>query len=327
MKKTYVFSMKTLAFIILCTVSIYIMLCNGVELYKYNHPHSLNELSAGDKLINEYVECKIDRYIVTPVSEYLTDQYTGQSELYFDFFNDYITYTIPVNGDKYVRVQICDKKIVDELEAYEMGQGNPVYFIGKITEGSSFNTSWYKDIEGFDVSDIYSNIMIAQSKESPIKNTLILSVFLLLISIIGIVKNFYTLTIEDKPNSNEIYTYSYNARNELMYKRQYLARLIEQQTSIRRWSIAGVYFVIFGGSVTLTNYWWEIKIFGVVLVFIGIKQIYKAFINSDNRFALRIASIFEIDTVNHKKKMCVRRIEYLENQIREDEQKTNKNMQ
>ena len=122
MKKTYVFSMKTLAFIILCTVSIYIMLCNGVELYKYNHPHSLNELSAG------------------------------------------------------------------------------------------------------------------------------------------------------------------------------------------------VYFIIFGGSVTLTNYWWEIKLFGVVLVFIGIKQIYKAFINSDNRFALRIASIFEIDTVNHKKKMCVRRIEYLENQ-------------
>ena len=65
------------------------MLCNGVELYKYNHPHSLNELSAGDKLINEYVECKIDRYIVTPVSEYLTDQYTGQSELYFDFFNTF----------------------------------------------------------------------------------------------------------------------------------------------------------------------------------------------------------------------------------------------
>ena len=56
----------------------------------------------------------------------------------------------------------------------------------------------------------------------------------------------------------------------------------------------------------MTNYWWEIKLFGVVLVFIGIKQIYKAFINSDNRFALRIASIFEIDTVNHKKKMCVR---------------------
>ena len=74
------------------------MLCNGVELYKYNHPHSLNELSVGDKLINEYVECKIDRYIVTPVSEYLTDQYTGQSELYFDFMYDMLFsfFTIPV---------------------------------------------------------------------------------------------------------------------------------------------------------------------------------------------------------------------------------------
>lgn len=47
MKKTYVFSLKTLVFIILCTISLYLMISSGVELYKYNHPHSLNELSAG----------------------------------------------------------------------------------------------------------------------------------------------------------------------------------------------------------------------------------------------------------------------------------------
>lgn len=132
----------------------------SAKLWGFSHPKQLDDASLPGLKVNEYVQCPVDRYVVVPISEYHKDRVTGQSEEYIVFTKEYVTYTIAVGEDAYVRIMVCDNDVLNLLESFEMGSGRAVSFVGKVIAGDDLNDTWYNGAEDFNINNIRSDIVI-----------------------------------------------------------------------------------------------------------------------------------------------------------------------
>lgn len=198
MKKTYFFSISTIVFTILAIIGIYLAAKYYGEYRGFTHPKQLNEDSLTQLDVDDYVQCQVDRYVAVPIGSYRDDQVNGQSEVFIAGLKDYITYTMVVDDESYVRIIVYEEDIVKKLENFQMGKGRTVSFVGKVVEGTDLYTSWYEGAKDFDINRLRSDIAIKQVSGVKLKNLLMTGIFLMIFSLYGVKKSVSAIWTEKK---------------------------------------------------------------------------------------------------------------------------------
>lgn len=198
MKKVYFFSINTIVFTILAIIGISLVMKYSGEYRRVTHPKQLNDVSLANLNVDDYVQCQVDQYVVVPIGGYRDNQVTGQSEDLIVGLRDYITYTMVVCKEDYVRIMVYGEDIVKKLENFQMGKGRTVSFVGKVVEGADLRKSWYEGAKDFDINNLRSDIVILQVSGDKLKNLLLLGIFLTIISLYGIKKSVCAIWTEKK---------------------------------------------------------------------------------------------------------------------------------
>lgn len=198
MKKVYFFSINTIVFTILAIIGISLIVKYSGEYREFSHPKQLNDVSLTNLNVDDYVQCQVDQYVVVPIGGYRDDQVTGQSEEWIVGLKDYITYTMVVCKEHYVRITVYGEDIVKRLENFQMGRGRTVSFVGKVMEGADLRESWYEGAKDFDIDRLRSDIVIQQVSGDKLKNLMLAGIFLTITSLYGVKKSVCAIWTEKK---------------------------------------------------------------------------------------------------------------------------------
>lgn len=282
-------------------VSILVILINGILLFRYNNAIDYESTSLKN---GTYVICDIDEYLVKPFDEYNEEIYSGQCEEITTLLNDYYVYNIPYRNNKFIRIKISSKDIVENLEKYQHGKGKTIRVVGKITYDNNVDMDWYSDISGFSADKLETCYWIEEVDGRKYKNYIWIGIILLVISMLSLCKRIKQKNIfwvYDNSGIEVKKIPNYDLENTLDY---YMGRLraLEQEQSLNRKKLIGVLVILIIGTVIICNsYYWEIKSIGILFILYGIKNGWIIFINSDLAIAVGVSVLFNLDTISQKK--------------------------
>lgn len=193
-----------------------IFLCIGISSYnKFNHALHLETLDEQMLKKGKYVIGNIDTYI-----EGITyGKYNGVSEIHLTPKKTYDYYTVPIEQDSYVALLISDESVKEQLDAFEDGHGEEVYFEGIVTEPSTeLNYEWYENnAEEFNPENLVDSFVIKEAKLKK-KNEIYLGILLLIVSVFvflitGGSKDF--VTVETDQTDYSLYVNTLNKDDKL----------------------------------------------------------------------------------------------------------------
>lgn len=162
----------------------FVCLCSGIySLYKQKHALSLDTLKESECRNGLYVTGNIDTYIGKKAVG--SNQFTGTSVCFISHGKDYEFYTIPISNKHYIQLMIYDKDVLKKLENFSNGQGEAVYFEGKLIEPPlPFNYAWHENIEGLHTDDVIQSYVIKEIKFRSNKNKFYISIILIALAIL-----------------------------------------------------------------------------------------------------------------------------------------------
>ena len=190
----------------------FIFLCIGISSYnKYNHALHLQTLD--EQLLKEgkYVVGNIDTYIVGIT--YGSNRYNGVSEIHLTTRKTYDYYTVPIEQDSYIALLISDESVKEQLDTFEGGHGEDVYFEGIVIEPpTELNYEWNENAAEFNPENLVDSFVIKEAKLKK-KNATYLGILLLIVSIFvffatGGNKDF--VTVETDQTDYDLYVNTLN---------------------------------------------------------------------------------------------------------------------
>ena len=160
----------------------FIFLCIGISSYvKYNHALHLETLDEQMLKKGKYVIGDIDTYIEGIT--YGSNKYNGVNDIYLTARKTYNYYIVPIEQDSYVALLISDESVKEQLDAFEGGQGEDVYFEGIVIESpAELNYEWDENAEDFNLENLVDSFVIKESKLKK-KNETYLGILLLIVSV------------------------------------------------------------------------------------------------------------------------------------------------
>lgn len=137
-----------------------IFLCIGISSYnKYNHALHLETLDEQMLKKGKYVIRNIDTYIERVM--YGNNKYNGVSQTHLTARKTYDYYTVPIEQDSYIALLISDESVKEQLDSFEDGHGEDVYFESIIIEPlTELNYEWYENAEGFNPENLVDSFVI-----------------------------------------------------------------------------------------------------------------------------------------------------------------------
>lgn len=181
----------------------FLFLLHGIHsVYKCNHAFNLNTLEEHELKEGTCVSGNIDTYIGKYLSENNKFLGVGQSHLSI-LGKSYDFYTIPIGKKSYICILASSKILKEQLEAFEEGQGENVYFEGEVIKPLvELNWRWYDSIEGFHTEDLIDSFVIKETNFKRNKDIIYIGVLLLAMAILrflsaGGVKSFVMVETEE----------------------------------------------------------------------------------------------------------------------------------
>lgn len=189
-----------------------IFLCIGISSYnKYNHALHLETLDEQMLKKGKYVIGNIDTYIEGIT--YGSNKYNGVNDIYLTARKTYDYYIVPIEQDSYVALLISDESVKEQLDAFEGGHGENVYFEGIVIEPpTELNYEWDESAEDFDPENLVDSFVIKEAKLKK-KNATYLGILLLIVSVFvffitGGGKDF--VTVETDQTDYDLYVNTLN---------------------------------------------------------------------------------------------------------------------
>lgn len=171
---------------IILTVIIFIMgvifLSVGLRsYYKYSNALHLDTLNRQDLQIGKYIVGNVDTYVEG--IQYANNIYYDINQVHRTAWKTYDYYAMPIEEDSYITLLIADDSVKAQLEAFEDGHGEPIYFEGIIIEPSKQLTYELDEtIEDFNPENFIDSFAIKETKLT-YRNPIILGILLLVFSI------------------------------------------------------------------------------------------------------------------------------------------------
>ena len=171
---------------IILTVIIFIMgvifLSVGLRsYYKYSNALHLDTLNRQDLQTGKYIVGNVDTYVQG--IQYANNIYHDINQVHRTAWKTYDYYAMPIEEDSYITLLIADDSVKAQLEAFEDGHGEPIYFEGIIIEPSKQLTYELDEtMEDFNPENFVDSFALKETKLS-YKNPIILGVLLLVFSI------------------------------------------------------------------------------------------------------------------------------------------------
>lgn len=273
----------------------------------YKHSHALNLETLNEHTIKEgdYVVGDIDTYIGQIM--YGSNQFSGISQTYLTYTKAYNFYTVPAGKDSYVCIIAYSESLMNDLKAFENGHGEGIHFEGIVVDSpTEINYNWYAYIDGFDIDDLIDSYAIKETDFGKNKFIIYWGILLLIIAALlffgaGGVKNFVMVDVGQPDYSRSaysIYTKSYNIDNELLAAKKQLETLGQRLNSLKRSAVMCFILLLPGVYIAFSAYLLEVKLFGIVLILISIKGIWKYFINSSNTLAIFLVKKFSLKSLS-----------------------------
>lgn len=254
--------------------------------YQCNHALDLNTLEERELREGVCVSGNIDTYIVKHFPENNKFHGVGQSYLTLSG-QSYDFYTIPVGKKSYICILANSKSLKEQLEAFEGGHGENVYFEGEVIKPfTELNWRWYNSIEGFRTEDLIGSFVIKETHFKRNKDIIYIGVLLLALAVLrfrsaGGMKNFVMEETEDEKPVYNNYAKIYSSDYELQAEQMQLRTLERRMHSVKRNAILCVPLLLAGFYILYR----VSLLFGILFIIIAIKGIWKGFTNSTNTVA------------------------------------------
>lgn len=195
-----------------------IFLSIGISSFiKYNHALHLETLDEQMLKKGKYVIGNIDAYIEGIT--YGGNRYNGVSEIHLTARKTYDYYTVPIEQDSYITLRISDESVKEQLDTFEDGHGEEVYFEGIVIEPpTELNYEWFENnIEDFNPENLVDSFVIKEAKLKK-KNAAFLGILLIIVSVFvffstGGSKDF--VTVETDETDYSLYVNTLNKDDKL----------------------------------------------------------------------------------------------------------------
>lgn len=298
--------------ILIGVISLLVVIVNGFMIFSYYPPLDLANLSEQNIRKNQYVEGTITDCVTVPVFNKQRN-ISGSSGGWVKGAEVYDYYTVPISGDQYIRILINDEETIKGMERIVHGDAAEVSFVGQIQVGEPLDTVWYNWDPEFDQSKIVVEYVIWQ-KELGVEENFCRAgfwgiVLAVLIYYFGGGIQMIEVPLE-MPKYGKV-AHNYNLENELAIARRRLEMYRKQEKAYRKKTTIGTVCIIIGLLIIVLNAF-LIKPIGLLFIIYGVKKWWNFFINSRNRYALKISSFFSIKTLQTKRAIVERKIEELE---------------
>lgn len=281
----------------------FMLLFKGIHsYYKVNHALHLEDLDEHTLRNGTYVTGDINTYIGKTM--YGSGKFSGVSISLTTSGKTYNFYTIPVGQKSYICIMAYSKSLITQLEAFENGHGENVYFRGIIVEPlTDLNYEWYTTVEGFNTGDLINSFVIKEADFDRYKILVYYGVILLAIAALlffsaGGIKN---LIIEGTDQTGPVYNdYAkvYNINYELQAEKMQLEILERRLKSAKKNAILCFALLLTGIYIVFSAYLLEGKLFGALLLFISLRGIWNYFINSSNTLAKSLVQRFTLESLS-----------------------------
>ena len=298
--------------ILIGVISLLVVIVNGFMIFSYYPPLDLANLSEQNIKMNQYVEGTITDCVTVPVFN-SQRALRGNSGTFIKGGEIYQYYTIPISGDQYIRILINDEETIKGMERIVHGDAAEVSFVGQIQVGGPLYTEWYNWDPEFDQSKIVVEYVIWQKELGAEENFCRVGFWGIVLAVLIYYFGGGIQMIEvplEMPKYDKV-AHHYDLENELAVARRRLEMYREQERAYRKKTTTGTVCIIIGLLIIVLNVFF-IRPIGFLSIFYGVKKWWNFFINSRNRYALKISSFFSIKTLQTKRAIVERKIEELE---------------
>lgn len=181
MKYNVSFTKRIILTVIIFIIGVIFLSVGLRSYYKYRHALHLETLNREDLTTGKYIVGNIDTYIEG--IQYENNIYHDINQVHRTGWKTYDYYAVPIEEDAYITLLIADESAKAQLDAYEDGHGEAVYFEGIIIEPSKqLNYELDETIEDFDPENFIDSFAIQETKLN-YKNSMIWGILLLVFSI------------------------------------------------------------------------------------------------------------------------------------------------
>lgn len=295
-------------------ISLWIFLVNGSRYVLYLYPLDLAYLSETNIKTDQYVKGTISECVTVPVFD-RQDLMSGSSGEMIGMGRTYICYTVPISRDRYIRIWIYDKETLEGMESIVDGRQIEVAFTGQVKKGGlSLNAEWYNWNPEFDQSKIVSDYSVWQTTAETEKNLCIGGFLGMMIAALIYFSygRIRIMNVSPEMPKRGGSVYNYNKENELAIARRRLEMYEEQKKIYRKKSMIGMICIVMGILIILVAELLKLKAAGLIFIIYGGRKCWDFFINSSNRYAIEIARLFLIETLQNKRAEEECKIEELE---------------
>ncbi len=341
MKKTLNLSIGYILVFVLGIFSIINLIYAFIDWNNLKNPLDINAIHSSQIQDGLFATGIIDDYLVRPDMG-LGVPATGNQGAIISLDGTYSIYTIKTQDSKYILVRIKDDDKLDLLYDVETFLGSDGITIDTkiVTNEYPINYGWYKNafevktdaevdeliIGEFAFHEVDYSAIPKRLRESSVLTIISVALFFM----IGGTKNLITIRGSSKiVNSEElnvrvlINEHNRFIETELNYTlkkyRTDLSALLEKKEKQKKGVIWGVIFLFIGLAcfyITMRTMYFPI-IIAIVFFCYAIKNIWIAFIHSGNSFAIKIAELLNIDTLENEINMISNYIIKLEKKAEE----------
>lgn len=291
--------------------------------YQCHHALDLNTMQEYEIKEGAYVTGNIDTYIGKHV--YGNNKFFGLSQSYLNLLGkSYDFYTIPVGKKSYICIMAYSKSLLKQLEAFEEGHGEAILFEGKIIESPiDINLAWHASIDGFRMESLITSFVIVEKDFGKNKDTIYIGIFLLVVAAIrffgaGGLKNVVLEDPEDERPVTQKSGYRYEGKQqntkqrydsdyELQAEQMRLDTLERRFHELKRSALLCI-ALLPAGCYILYRF---SLLFGILLIVISIKSIWRYFINSANTAAKFLVRKCNLKSLSVQIEECEENIEKL----------------
>lgn len=149
--------------------------------YKYRHALNLQTLNEQELSEGKYIVGNIETYIREV--QYENNMYYNVNQTHMTGWKTFDYYAVPIEEDSYITLLISDESIKAQLDAFEGGHGDGVYFEGIVIEPPrQLNYELDGDAEDFNPDKLIDSFAIKEEKLK-YKNLTIWGILLLILAV------------------------------------------------------------------------------------------------------------------------------------------------
>lgn len=317
-KKKVSMSVKTIVCVIFILLGAFFAVKWGTDWRDAYHPATLSGLSAEGIHNGMYITCDISEIVSYRLYE---SEVRNTANFSGAILYEYDYYVVPLYDGNYIEIAVYDLDVLDTLDSYVNGKGQPVSFLGKVGKKHvSYNSVFYQ-AAGISKNNVITGLEIMQETPTVAQNKCLIAIAVVVASIIGFANSFKVVYLEEEilnnittdENPDGTRTRVYNKKNtlreqlesrknlnldyELKIATRRIERLQQRLASMKREAIFGAGCVAVGGLLIYVFIRNSFALVGILLALFGLSLIWKAFLNSGNTIAVTFSEIFAIDTL------------------------------